>query len=237
MAAACIALLVIWFAYLVITIRLDSAAAARWAEEGAPSPWYAPVMRTALSISNLFQRRATDAPVPAQRAVLYEESAATATGSTFSGRAIWRQQANAKDAALSVDVEIPGKKLFLTMALTRSAEAGSVISHLIEFRFSNPDRTLSEAVQDVLGILMKNDELAPGAELTGKVVRVRPGVFLMALSGIDADVGRNLKLLRERPWLDIPLVFQGGRRSLLAIEKGATGQNAINELLRSPGPG
>ena len=82
---------------------------------------------------------------------------------------------------------------------------------------------------------MKNDELSPGIELTGKVVRVRPGVFLMGLSGAESDIERNLKLLRERPWLDIPIVFKGGMRSLLAIEKGTIGQNAINELLRSAG--
>ena len=148
----------------------------------------------------------------------------------------WRKPKVA-DVAVSIDVEIPDKNLFLEILVNRSPEAKGVISHVIEFKFFTAERQLSEAVRDVLGILMKTDELSAGTELVGQVVPVQPGVFLMGLSGADADISKNMNLLRERSWLDIPIVFRNGVRGLLAVEKGATGQNAINELLRANASG
>ena len=236
MAGACAVLLIVWFAYLVV--RLDSASAARWAGESAPNSWQAQIMRTVLSIHNLIEKRSVTAPIAGQRAVLYEESAATATGTTFSGHAVWRRHSASTAAgadALSIDVEIPQRSFVVKISLRRAPDGGGVISHFVEFRFLTSDLSPSDAVEDVVGILMKNDELSRGIELAGKVVRVQPGVFLMGLSGAEADIGRNLKLLRERPWLDIPIVMKDRSRSILAIEKGSTGQNAVNQALVSWG--
>ena len=239
MVGACVALLVGGFAYALIAIRSDPTMAARWADESATNSWQSQMMRAVISINNLIDRRpvTTTTAVAGQRAVLYEESQATATGTTFAGQAIWHQPPAKGTNAISVDVAIPQKDLVLKLTVSRDPDGGNVISHLVEFRFFKSDRKQSADVQDVLGILMKNDELAGGIDLAGKVARVHPGVFLMALSGAPVDVERNMTLLKERPWLDIPIVFQGGARSLLAIEKGSSGQNAINELLRSGGHG
>jgi hypothetical protein len=44
-----------------------------------------------------------------------------------------------------------------------------------------------------------------------------------------------LKLLKERPWLDIPILMQDKTRGILAIEKGSTGQASIDRALSSWG--
>ena len=202
------------------------------------------MMRAVIALNDLFEGRSAatttkpTAPPDSQRAVLYEESVATATGTTFSGHAIWRQplEKGIRTITISVDVAIPQKDLFLKLTISNDPDGGGVISHLVEFRFFKSDRKQSADVQDVLGILMKSDELSRGIDLAGKVARVQPGVFLMALSGAPNDVERNISLLKERPWLDIPII-QGGTRNLLAIEKGISGQNAIDELLRAGGSG
>jgi hypothetical protein len=36
--------------------------------------------------------------------------------------------------------------------------------------------------------------------------------------------GRNLQLLKERSWFDVPLVYVNQRRAIIAIEKGAPGE-------------
>jgi hypothetical protein len=240
MVTACVVLLVAGMAYALIVIRSDSTVAARWIDQSAPDSLQAQMVRAVLSIQNFIERRSVAAPpAAAQRAVLYEESADTATGTTFSGRAVWRHHpktAGPLAESLSIDVEIPQKHLFLELSMRRAPEGG-VISHFVEFRFVGPNRAPSDAVDDVLGILMKTDELSRGIDLTGRVAKVRPGIFLMGLSGADGDLGRNLKLLRERGWLDIPIVFRGGTRSILAIEKGATGENALNGALATWGHG
>lgn len=197
-------------------------------------------MRAALSVGNLVERRPRIASGPTQRAVLYEENSATATGTTFSGQAAWRHlsgpaAAGASGAVLSIETEIPQKGLFVTISIRQAPDRGGAISHFVEFRLLTADGSASEMVEDVRGILMKNDELSRGIELVGKVVRVQHGVFLMGLSATEADLGRNLKLLKERPWLDIPIVMKDGTRSILAIEKGSTGQSALNDALASWG--
>jgi hypothetical protein len=230
MAGALALLVVIGIAYLLIVVRLDSASAQRWAGDGAADSWQSQLVRAALSIGNLIDREpSTPLPPPvSQRAVLYQESAATATGTTFSGHAVWRHQPG---AIVSIDVDLPQKSFALRMSLKRASDSGGVISHFVEFTFVNADQSPSDAVENVLGVLMKTDELSRGIELAGKVVRVQRGMFLMGLSGAATDLGRNLKLLKERPWLDIPLVMKDKSRSILAVEKGATGESALNQAL------
>ena len=84
---------------------------------------------------------------------------------------------------------------------------------------------------------MKNDELSRGIELKGQIVKVHQGMFLMGLSGTDADVASNMTLLKERGWLDIPIVLNGGGRAILAIEKGASGEKALSQVLSNWGRG
>jgi hypothetical protein len=46
---------------------------------------------------------------------------------------------------------------------------------------------------------------------------------LMALSNIEHDRERNLQLLKERTWIDIPAVYADQRRAIVAIAKGMSG--------------
>jgi hypothetical protein len=231
-ASASVVLAAIGFAYLVFVVD----------GEGAANSWQSQLRRVVHSFGDLVERQPVVAPRPVQRAVLYEESTGAATGATFSGQAVWRHArppgtAGASAAVLSVDAEIPQKKLVVNISLRRAGDGGGAISHLVEFKFLNPDGSASDAVEDVLGILMKNEELSRGIELAGKVVRVQHGLFLMGLSGSDIDLGRNVKLLKERPWLDIPFVMKDRTRNILAIEKGPTGQSAVEQAFVSWGHG
>jgi hypothetical protein len=241
MATGCAVLLVICISYLIIVVSLDPASAERWAGDDAANSWQSQMVRAALSIGNLIERRATVAPAVSQRAVLYEESETTATGSTFSGNAVWRHQkmestfVGLAPAAVSIDIEIPQKSFLLRMLLKRAPDTGGVISHFVEFRFLNVDGSASDAVEEVVGILMKTDELSRGIELAGKVVKVQRGMFLMGLSAAEADLARNLTLLQERRWLDVPLIMKDKSRSILAIEKGSSGRTAIKQTLTAWG--
>jgi hypothetical protein len=66
-------------------------------------------------------------------------------------------------------------------------------------------------------------------------VKVTDGFFLVGLSNVDADRARNLQLLKERSWFDIPLVYANQRRAIIAIEKGAPGERAFNEAFAAWG--
>jgi hypothetical protein len=64
---------------------------------------------------------------------------------------------------------------------------------------------------------------------------VTSGYFLVGLSAVDSDMQRNLQLLKERPWFDIPIVYNNGRRAILAIEKGTPGERAFEEAFKAWG--
>ena len=82
---------------------------------------------------------------------------------------------------------------------------------------------------------MKSNEQARGTPLAGLAVKVTDGFFLVGLSNVDADRSRNLQLLKERSWFDVPLVYVNQRRAIIAIEKGAPGERAFNDAFAAWG--
>ena len=76
---------------------------------------------------------------------------------------------------------------------------------------------------------MKQAEQSRGVPLAGLAVKVTNGFFLIGLSSVDADKERNVSLLKERSWFDIPVVYNNNRRAILALEKGSPGERAFAE--------
>jgi hypothetical protein len=85
------------------------------------------------------------------------------------------------------------------------------------------------------GILMKSNEQARGTPLAGLGTKVTNGIFLFGLSNVAADHSRNIELLKNRGWIDIPLTYANNRRAIIAIEKGAPGERTFNEAFEAWG--
>jgi hypothetical protein len=84
-------------------------------------------------------------------------------------------------------------------------------------------------ISSIPGVLMKTTESTPGDQLAGIGVKAAPNLFLIALSTAEADMQHNVQLLKERPWFDIPVAFDDGRRAIIAVEKGPPGERAFAE--------
>jgi hypothetical protein len=95
--------------------------------------------------------------------------------------------------------------------------------------FTLPSDFPGGGIANVPGVLMKASEQARGTPLAGLAVKVTNGFFLIGLSAVDADMQRNVQLLKERPWFDIPLVYTNNGRAILAMEKGPPGDRAFAE--------
>jgi hypothetical protein len=106
-------------------------------------------------------------------------------------------------------------------------------SHTVELTFNLPADFDGGGIASVAGILMKSTEQARGTPLAGLAVKVNEGLFRVGLS--MADRARNLRLLKERSWFDLPLVFANQRRAVIAIEKGASGEHAFNDAFSTWG--
>jgi hypothetical protein len=180
------------------------------------------------------------APV-AQRVVLYDEDPTDPKGKQYVGSVIWRTEqvkasGNQKaDIAVRADIEIPDRKFKMTMSFRRNTDTSLPASHTAELTFILPPDFAGGGVSNVPGILMKSNEQARGTPLAGLAVKVTDGFFLVGLSNVDTDRARNLQLLKERSWFDVPLVYVNQRRAIIAIEKGAPGERAFNDAFAAWG--
>lgn len=183
------------------------------------------------------QPSASDQPVApvAQKVVLYDEDPSDPKGKQYVGSVVWRLEpikasGNQKaDVAVRADIEIPDRKFKMTMSFRRNTDSSLPASHTAELTFVLPADFSGGGVANVPGILMKSNEQARGTPLAGLAVKVTDGFFLVGLSNVDADRSRNVQLLKERSWFDVPLVYANQRRAIIAIEKGAPGERAFND--------
>ena len=76
---------------------------------------------------------------------------------------------------------------------------------------------------------MKRSGEPRGSPLRGVPMTAEGGQFQILLSAAGADIERNEQMLRDRPVLGIPIIYNDGRRSMLTIEKGEQGDRAFAE--------
>jgi hypothetical protein len=173
------------------------------------------------------------APAVAQRVVLYEEDPNDPQGKRFVGSAIWRTETVspgpglAPELAVRADLEIPERRMTVTWSLRRNTDQALPASHTIEIMFNLPADFPGGGIANVPGILMKQSEQARGTPLAGLAVKVTNGFFLIGLSAVESDMQRNVALLKDRQWFDIPIVYTTGGRAILAMEKGPPGDRAF----------
>jgi cyclophilin family peptidyl-prolyl cis-trans isomerase len=176
---------------------------------------------------------------PAQKVVLYEEDPADPMGKRFVGSAIWRTETvtpgpgQPPDLAIRADVEVPGRKLAMTLALRRNTDKDLPASHTVEIMFKLPASLPSGGISSVPGILVKQAESTRGVPLAGLAVKVKNDFYLIGLSNVESDKYRNLQLLKEHGWFDIPLVYNNNRRAIIAIEKGSSGERAFADAFKA----
>ena len=172
------------------------------------------------------------------KAVLYEEEPTDPNGKRLVGSVIWRTetvspgQGQPPDLAVRADVTIPERKLVVVWSLRRNTDKRLPATHTIEITFKLPADFPAGGVSGVPGILMKQAESTRGVALAGQAVKVTPAFYLVGLSNGDAKKERNLQLLKEHPWFDIPMVYNNNRRAILSLEKGATGERSFADAFK-----
>jgi hypothetical protein len=170
----------------------------------------------------------------AQKVVLYEEDPEDPNGKRFVGSAVWRTETVARganqppDIVVRADIDIPERKMAMKWTLQRNVDKTLPASHTVEIVFTLPPDFAHGGVQNVPGVLMKDSEQTRGMPLAGLAVKVTDGYFLIGLSATDSEMQRNIQLLKDQPWFDVPLVYNDGRRAILAVEKGTPGERALN---------
>jgi hypothetical protein len=180
-------------------------------------------------------------PAVAQRVVLYEEDPGNPLGKQHVGSAMWRTETVsagnglAPELQVRANVTIPDRDMTVTWTLRRNTDQALPASHTIEIVFNLPQDFPGGGISNVPGVLMKESEQASGVSLAGLAVKGANGFFMIGLSVVDADVQRNMQLLKDRPWFDVPIVYNNGGRAILALEKGPSGDRAFADAFAAWG--
>jgi hypothetical protein len=177
----------------------------------------------------------------AQKVVLYEEDQNDPAGKRFTGQAVWRTEmaspapGQPAEMVVRADIDIPDQKIGLKWSLRRNTDKQLPASHMVEVMFNLPPDFAHGGISSIPGILMKQAETTRGIPLAGQAVKVTSSYFLIGLSSVDSDMQRNMQLLKDRPWFDIPVVYNDGRRAIIAIEKGTPGDRAFTDAFAAWG--
>lgn len=182
---------------------------------------------------------ATPGVAVGQRAIFYEERTSAAQGSAEMGAIVWStvQESPGGDLppepAIRAEATIPGKDVQLRMTIRRNGDDTLPASHIIEMIFLTPDGFAGGAISNVSRVSFKETEQAAGNPLIGIPAKIADGFFLIALGDAPAEIEANMTLLRRQSWVDIPIVYQSGRRALLSMEKGIPGDRVFQEVMQA----
>ena len=173
---------------------------------------------------------------PHGQAVVINENPSNAMGERHPGSVSWRID-RAKTAGrpdelvIHADIEIPEMRMTAMLDIRRNTDKSLPASHVMEMKFALPHDVAGGKVISAPGVMMKFTERARGTPLSALTVKVTEGSFLAGLSNVDVDRARNIQLLKERAWFDIPMVYANQHRGILAVEKGFHGEDVFNEAM------
>ncbi|MCW2306211.1 hypothetical protein [Rhodobium gokarnense] len=170
-----------------------------------------------------------------QRAILYEENTEPGAGNTaYNGSVVWSlaeepSASGGTDTVLHAHADIPDKNMAVDVKLRPNRDTALPAPYTIEIAFTLPEDFEGGGIANVPGLILKTSEAARGDALRGASARVLENLFWIALSQNDVENDRNQTLLKDRGWIDIPVLFETDKRAILTLEKGAPGDRMIEQ--------
>lgn len=170
----------------------------------------------------------------AQRAILYTEVPENPQQPrAVNGRVFWRLDSESAGQGRPVEtivratVEIPDAGLNLDFTIRRNTDSAFPASHIIGLRFTVSGDPTTQAIKEVGVPQFKTEEGERGAPLSAINSALGANLFVAALSNVPVEVERNIDLILNRSWIDIPVLFTSGRRGIITFEKGVSGSQTL----------
>ena len=132
---------------------------------------------------------------------------------------------------VKADADIPDLKMRVSMILRKNADPSLPASHTIDLRVAFDDGAQIKGIKDMRVPLMRRDDPPAQDSLLGVRVKISDGYFLVGLNRADADAARNVQLIADRGWFDVPLLLDDDRIAKLTFEKGADGERIVADAL------
>ncbi len=171
-------------------------------------------------------------PVAQRAAILVEAPDDPQKVKTFVGTSVWRIDNSGPQPILVAEIDLPDAKLNVVMRMARNTDPKLPASHTMEFRFTPGPGSEAPGVTAIDTPQMRIEDSANGTPLAGVPAAITPNYFLVGLSNSDVLMGRNMELLKDRGWFDVPMVLSTGRIAKLTFEKGASGDSALAQAMQ-----
>ncbi len=181
----------------------------------------------------------TDAPGVSQKMFLYEEIPGQQGTTGEEGTVVWSVvrespgDALPPEPAIQAEVSVPSKGLNALITIKRNADQSLPASHLIEIVFALTESFNGSGIAQVQSPAMKQNEQDRGDTLISVPAKITDSFFMIALNDYVEAAELNVRLLEERNWIDIPIAYGNGQRAVMALEKGATGAQVFDQVVRA----
>jgi len=172
-----------------------------------------------------------DTAVVAQRAIYYYQGAEGEQGEAYNGSVTWTNVNKDGRPAIRATIGVPDRNVEATVTIYKNFDDSLPASHLVEIEFKG--NLAGSPIERVPALVLKQTEQARGQPLAGAAVPVTNDLFWIALSDDAEQVTRNIQLLREGSWFDIPILFSDQTRALLTFEKGIPGDKVFESVMAS----
>ncbi|WP_029076631.1 hypothetical protein [Kaistia adipata] len=173
----------------------------------------------------------------AQKAILYEQPTdGSQSVKIVPATATWKFNPNSSNGPeIQANLEVPEKGMKVTLNIRKNNDSALPASHLVEIVVDTPSDFAGGGVKSVPALVMKPTEESRGQPLDGAAAKVADGFFWIAFTNDARPMAQNVALLRERNWIDLPIVYNNDQRAILTFEKGTPGQRVFEKALAAWG--
>jgi hypothetical protein len=206
-------------------------------EASAPAPAEAPASQPAPAAAADTGAATADDSLVAQKAILYEQPTdGSQNVKIVPATATWRFNPNSSNGPeIQANLEVPEKGMKVTLNIRKNNDSALPASHLVEIVVDTPANFAGGGVKSVPALVMKPTEESRGQPLDGAAAKVADGFFWIAFSNDAQPMAQNVALLRERNWIDLPIVYNNDQRAILTFEKGTPGQRVFEKAMAAWG--
>jgi hypothetical protein len=131
------------------------------------------------------------------------------------------------------EIDLPDAKLKAVMLIQKNTDATLPASHTIDLSFIPADGGSVPGVAQIQTPQMRREEVAMGDSLVGVPAPILRNYFLIGLTRGASAEARNVDMMRNRGWFDVPMLLSDQRIAKITFEKGSAGERIINEAFEA----
>lgn len=172
----------------------------------------------------------------AQKMILYEERLGQQSLEVKPGTVVWTLVSEPSgdgpdEQVIRGEINNPDKGLSALLTIKRNTDPSLPASHLVEVVFALPPEFEGGSIDQLQRIAFKQTEADQGNPLIAVPAKITQDFYMVALNDLEEARQTNVDLMRQRNWIDIPVVYSNGRQALITLEKGASGTEVFNQAL------